>query len=307
MNHPRAFLRRRWLTALGLTLVFFGCDRGRQPAGDGRAADSVQAQLPPIDVTPEDSAIFNATMEWAKAERLDTFPIGQIVARVGRRFVGKPYVPKTLDPPGPERLIVNLRTFDCVTFVESSLALARIIKNGDDEFGDFVDQLRTVRYRDGIGASYADRLHYFSEWIAVNTEKGIVRDITREIGGVPDSTHIDFMSTHADLYRQLEDSATVRQIREQEAILSAKPRYYIPEDSIAVVAGKIQDGDIIAATSTVPGLDIAHTGLALWVEGKLHLMHAPLIGTVVEISKLPLGDRIQGIEGQDGIMVARPL
>ena len=57
----------------------------------------------------------------------------------------------------------------------------------------------------------------------------------------------------------------------------------------------------------MPGLDIAHTGLALWVDGKLHLMHAPLVGTVVEISKLPLADRIQGIEGQDGIMVARPL
>ena len=56
----------------------------------------------------------------------------------------------------------------------------------------------------------------------------------------------------------------------------------------------------------MPGLDIAHTGIALWVNGKLHLMHAPLVGSVVEISAEPLADRIVRIAGQDGITVARP-
>ena len=64
---------------------------------------------------------------------------------------------------------------------------------------------------------------------------------------------------------------------------------------------------MIAATSTLPGLDIAHTGFAIRIDGRLHLMHAPLVGSVVEISERPLADRILTIQAQDGIMVARPL
>ena len=101
--------------------------------------------------------------------------------------------------------------------------------------------------------------------------------------------------------------ANVARIREAEAALSAAGRYYIPQDRIAGVAEGIRDGDIIAATSTVEGLDVAHTGLALWVDGTLRLMHAPLVGDSVQISEIALAERIQGISGQDGIMVARPL
>jgi len=40
--------------------------------------------------------------------------------------------------------------------------------------------------------------------------------------------------------------------------------------------------------------------------GALHLLHAPLKGSTVEISALPLAERILGISTQSGIMVARP-
>ncbi len=69
-----------------------------------------------------------------------------------------------------------------------------------------------------------------------------------------------------------------------------------------------QPGDsIIAATSTVDGLDVAHTGLAYWQDSQLHLLHAPLAGGVVEVSRLPLAERILRFGGQDGIRVTRPL
>jgi hypothetical protein len=87
----------------------------------------------------------------------------------------------------------------------------------------------------------------------------------------------------------------------------ALPRWYIPESRIGAVAAHIQNGDVIAATSTVEGLDVAHTGFAVWREGKLHLLHAPLVGRSVEISDLPVAERILGITSQDGIMVARPI
>jgi hypothetical protein len=125
---------------------------------------------------------------------------------------------------------------------------------------------------------------------------------------VRDDEPVNFMSTHPDAYRQLsEDPANVGRIRETETALTTAGRTYVPEDRIASVADRIQEGDIIAATSTVAGLDVAHTGLAVRVDGALHLLHAPLVGDSVEISTVPLADRILSIEGQDGILVARPL
>jgi hypothetical protein len=134
-----------------------------------------------------------------------------------------------------------------------------------------------------------------------------VRDVTADLGGERDDEPVDFMTTHTDAYRQLADPANVARVRQAEEALSAQGRAYVPQDRIAAVAGDIQDGDIIAATSTVPGLDVAHTGLALWVDGTLRLMHAPLVGDSVQISEITLADRIQGISGQDGIIVARPV
>jgi hypothetical protein len=150
-------------------------------------------------------------------------------------------------------------------------------------------------------------LHYFSDWIADNARRGLVTDLGAELGGIRDAERVDFMSTHPDAYRQLSDAGNLERARESESLLTAAGRTYVPEDRIAGIAPEIRNGDIIAATSTVPGLDVAHTGLALWVDGALHLLHAPLVGDSVEISTMPLAERIQSIAGQDGILVARPV
>ena len=135
-----------------------------------------------------------------------------------------------------------------------------------------------------------------------------MRDVTPELGGVLDDEPIDFMTTHTDAYRQLADPANVAQVRATEEELSARGRSFIPEARIAGVADGIQNGDIIAATSTVGGLDVAHTGLALWVDGTLTTSCTrPLIGDSVQISEITLAERIQRIEGQDGVIVSRPL
>lgn len=261
---------------------------------------------------PRDLEIFRETVRWARAAGVDTLPIGDIIVRVGRRFVGDPYTPHTLDLPGPERLVVNLRTFDCVTYVESMLALARVIRAGRGgplpTFGAFTDQLRLIRYRNGVIDGYTSRLHYFSEWIRNNQEKGVVENITRALGGIPDTSRIDFMSTHAEAYPQLRGHPErVARIRAIERALSRETRYLIPQSRVGDVTDRMHDGDILAMTSTVPGLDVAHTGFAIRVNGKVYLMNAPLVGKSVEISKLPLAQRILEIPGQNGLMIARPL
>jgi hypothetical protein len=280
-------------------------------------------ELPPLAGDPgstheneRDWAIARAAVEWGRAQTLELLPVGEVMALLGATFVGAPYEPGTLEVPGPEDLVVNLRAFDCVTFVEHLIVLSRLIVAGGDDLLDeeerfrrsYRDELTSLRYRGGVLDGYPSRLHYFSEWIRDGEAKGLVRDVTRELGGIPDERPIHFMSSNPGAYRQLgEDPAHIEEIRATEARLNAVPRWFVPEDRIAGVADGIENGDVIAAVSTVDGLDIAHTGIALWQAGRLHLLHAPLVGETVELSSRPLAERIRGISGQKGIMVARPL
>jgi hypothetical protein len=263
----------------------------------------------------EDWAIFEEKVRWAEAERLDTLTLPDAMAALGRTFVGTAYVPRTLEVEGPEGLVIDFRGLDCVTFVENVFALGRFTRaHGVDVLADrstaqaaYEALLTEIRYRDGVIDGYPSRLHYFTDWIGDNARRGLLRDVTDELGGVPDGEPIDFMTAHTDAYRQLADPANVTLVRLAEERLSAAGRTYVPQERIAEVADGIRDGDVIAATSTVTGLDVAHTGFALWVDGALRLMHAPLVGDSVQISEITLAERIRGIEGQDGIIVARPV
>jgi hypothetical protein len=279
---------------------------GGSGAGGGPAAP-VQPDTPGTDASlQEDRAIFDATMERARREGLAELPIGERIVALGRWFVGADYVPGTLEVV-PEQLVVNLRQFDCVTYVESILAMARVLGGPVQTFDAFQEEIRTIRYRDGLLAGYPSRLHYFSDWIVDNENLGIVQDVTRGLAGIPLDEPIDFMTSNRQRYPALAAPAVLEEIGRQERALSARSLHYIPKNQIATIAEQIQNGDIIAATSAIRGLDVAHTGLAIWIDGDLHLMHAPLVGSSVEISERPLAERIMGISGQDGIIVARPV
>ncbi len=268
------------------------------------------------DWTAQDWRVFRQKIRWAEALRLDTLSMGDAVVRLAETFVGWTYTPQTLEVPGPERVVVNLAELDCVTFIENVLALVRYQARfgGVDETTPELARdryeflLETIRYRGGGLAGYTSRLHYFSEWLTDNQERGLVTLRTLALGGIEDAEPIDFMSTHPSAYPALaNDDVAVQAIRNVENRLNASVRLYIPQSAIGEIAGQINDGDLIAATSTVTGLDIAHTGIAIRIEDRLHLLHAPLVGRVIEISELPLADRILGIGSQDGIMIATPL
>src|SRR5688500_12328237 len=66
------------------------------------AADVSDVPAPDYDVQdePADSSTVEQRLAWAREQRLDTLAIGEIVARMGRTFVGAPYVPGTLEAPG---------------------------------------------------------------------------------------------------------------------------------------------------------------------------------------------------------------
>ena len=275
----------------------------------------------PAHETERDWAIAAGTVAWARGQGLHALPVAEVVAILGTTFVGAPYEPGTLELPGPERLVVNLRTFDCVTFVEQVLVLAHLVRDAgveadaapDSPQGQaFRDRYRALltelRYRDAAIDGYVSRLHYFTEWMDHAVARGFAEDVTESLGGEVDPRPIHFMTSNAHAYRQLdEDPGLLPGIREVEARLSEGERRFLPQDRIRQAESGIRSGDIIAAVSTLDGLDIAHTGFALLHQGRIHLLHAPLVGDSVEISERPLAERIQGIQGQKGIRVLRPL
>lgn len=264
--------------------------------------------------TAQDWEIMLDRIAWARSEGLDRADMGEAIARIGETFVGDPYTPGTLEVAEPEALVVNLREFDCVTFVEAAVALARVVQGVAPEVTDpealkarYIEELAQLRYRHGVIDGYPSRLHYFSEWIADNEDRGRVQAISHLLGGTEVVQDINFMSSHSDAYRQLADGGNLEVMRQLEQRLSQVPLYPVRQNRVGQFTDDIQTGDIIAATSTVEGLDVAHTGIAIHKDGALRLMHAPLVGSTVEISDLPLAERLVGIRSQDGIFVARAL
>jgi hypothetical protein len=256
----------------------------------------------------EDQVICNKIFSSAFEQKLIEKPIGDVVTTIGQKFLGAPYVGGTLDSSADEHLIVNLRGFDCVTLIENMFALARAVKLNTLSFDGYKRQLQTIRYRDGIINGYASRLNYFSEWIKENQKKNIIADVTKSLGGIPYRKTINFMTEHRASYRQLAVDSTYKAIQGAEKELSANPLYYIPKKKISSIESKINTGDIIAITTSIKGLDISHTGIAIRTkDGSLHLLHAPDKNGVVHITTETLGSHLLSHKNQTGIMVIRPL
>jgi hypothetical protein len=238
---------------------------------------------------------------------LQSLPINEVLAEVGKTFIGTPYVAGTLDEnPNSEELVINITGLDCVTFVENDLIFSRLIKQGKFNFEDYKNELEKIRYRDGKNTGYSSRLHYFSDWIYDNEQKGIVKDITKDIGGVLYNKTINFMTAHRNLYKQLaNDDNNYSQMSDIENKINSRDIYYVPVNDIPNVYDKLQTGDIVGITSKIDGLDVAHTGYIYKQDGKTYLMNASLKDKQVEISSVELQDYILGNKKQSGIIVAR--
>jgi len=244
----------------------------------------------------------------AGSMKLREKPINEVVVAIAKTFIGTDYAANTIDAPGKEQLIVDLQTLDCVTFYENSLVLARCIKKNKLTFDDYKKELQFIRYRGGIIDGYASRLHYTSDYFFDNGKKTVLKDITKELGGVPFKKEINFMSAHPDSYLQLKNSVeNVKEIRKIEDAMNARIMYHIPKMNVKRIASQIKDGDIIGITTTIDGLDCTHTGIAVRQNGKLHLLHAPVPGSKVQITELPLWEYLAKIKKDAGIMVARPV
>ncbi|MEO8233036.1 MAG: N-acetylmuramoyl-L-alanine amidase-like domain-containing protein [Ignavibacteriota bacterium] len=266
---------------------------------------SVNAQI----YADKDVELCNLKFTLAVDKSLKDKPINEVIVEIGKSFLGTEYIAHTIEKEGDEQLVINLTGLDCTTFLETSLTFTRCIKKGKTSFEDYQNELTFIRYRNGKIDKYPSRLHYFSDWIYNNQQKGIIKDITEEIGGKKIKFAVDFMSKNPKYYKQLQENPKfIPIIKKQEEEINSRQYYYIPQNEIEKIESKIQTGDLIALTTSDKGLDIGHIGIAVKMDdGRIHFMHAPLIGSKVQITEKPLSDYVKKIKKHTGIIVLRVL
>lgn len=308
-----------WLAIWTLAACSTGGKEDQGQAGDAagsvltESAETLTQDVPVAIYLEEDREILSRMLDTLAPYHAD--PIGNLVVRAGKLLTGTPYVAHTLEGD-EETLVVNLRELDCTTYAENCLAIARTVRSEAPSFDRFLEELKTIRYRDGQLEGYPSRLHYFCDWIHNNAEKGMVRELLSGPAGERDSgsdgellrKRIDFMSTHPESYLQLEQHPElVELIGIQEALINQRARYYIPEGQLDDFEEQLEEGDIAGITTDIEGLAIMHVVILVPEEDGIHLLHASSAAGKVILSEETLSDYLQHSQRATGIMVARPI
>jgi hypothetical protein len=196
-----------------------------------------------------------------------------------RHFLGYPYKPFPLigSAGTPEVLVAALDGFDCVTYMETVLALAR-----STTVDGFIRWLRKIRYERGR-VEWKRRNHYMMVWMRNNLRDGTVRRIAAST------------------------VATIRRERVLNALpgLPARPGSIrsVPKNALPRLARFLRTGDLIFFASTRKNLDFFHAGVIVRDGERLLMRHASRSqGGVVEQE---LDDFLKA-NRMAGVVVVRP-
>ncbi|OGQ84198.1 MAG: hypothetical protein A2289_10740 [Deltaproteobacteria bacterium RIFOXYA12_FULL_58_15] len=253
---------------------------------------------------------FTILLAWYRdlGERRDEEAFGALVVRAARIQLGKPY-DKSPQSSEPEVLRVDLTQFQCVSLVESSLAVASCVWQNHATEQCFVREIESMRYRDGKMDGFASRLHYAPDWLSDNERRGRYTLLTALLGGQPVSHRFDFMSKHPRFYPALAAPDVAREIRTIEERLSANGHYVLSRDLVAKAEPQFHDGDIVAVVSNrKPGLLVGHIGFVdVSEKGTPRLLHASSHHKRVLLTSSSIASYLAGRPYRLGLMLARPL
>lgn len=236
------------------------------------------------------SASDSITVEQLLSKAMSQPPKTCLTVFFGNKLAGHPYKSGTLEKNyvgrsgcGQEQLIVNTREFDCTTFVETVLALARTAEHGKHSFNDFCNNLQAFRYQQGTIADYTSRNHYFSTWIDNATSSSIMDEVipTDKALCRKRKLNIHYMTSHPERYHALQgewNEDYLRKIKQMEQRQNMKEVTYIPKNVLNTprnLLSFIKDGDIVAIETSKEGLDTSHVGIAVWSsDNRLRFIHA---------------------------------
>ncbi len=258
---------------------------------------------------------FDRLVSQAKSNNWPALALGERTATVGQALVGTRYKHFTLEIDNRiEAASVNFTGMDCWTFFEISLAFARLLEEPPANWTPerMLHYVELDRYRGGeCTGDYLTRLHYLEDWLADNKQRGLIDDLTPQLGGssVPHSARE--MSIGWRHYRYLAaNKSLLGPLARMEARVSARPLYQIPKSRVAGIESSLHSGDIIGIISRDRGnlYSTAHVGLALRQSDGLHFMHASSPGNS---GRIVIDSRISTYlaryRSDSGILVARPI
>ena len=270
----------------------------------------------PFDTVFKGEDKFNSIVTKVRphAAKLREVSVGERTAWFGQILVGTKYQGFTLEIDDRiESPSVNFHGLDCWTLFETSLALARMVdlpveKWTAESLLHFIEQ---DRYWGGrCDGNYCSRLHYLEDWAKDNDRRGLVKDLTRSLGGVGVPNQATEMTNNWKGYRYMVHSEDNRRgIAELEAGLRRHPLYMIPKARVPEIEDKLQNGDIIGIIShDGNAYGTSHVGIALRKDGVLRFLHASAPsnhGRVVVDQRL--SEYLAKFKKHAGILVARPL
>ncbi len=210
----------------------------------------------------------------------DEQSVGTRIDALSRNFLGHSYQPNPLigSADTAEVFTASLDGFDCVTYIETILALARA-----STVEDFIEWLRKIRYERGR-IQWEQRNHYMTQWIRNNVRQGIIKRVSAT--GVP--------------------------ILRRERVLNVVPRLAAKRTRVKCVTKRavprlsayLRTGDLIFFVSTRKNLDIFHAGIIVRAGKRFLMRHASRSqGSVVEqeLTEFLKANRMAGV------IVVRPL
>lgn len=260
-----------------------------------------------VDYKPSDSIRIVKLLNDAKKQSEST----NYIIYFARKLKAIPYVAHTLEINKKEKLVINLRQLDCTTYVENVIALSMCMNEKKYTFKSFCDNLKKIRYRDDSQPHYTQRLHYFTDWIENNTKKGICKEIQSPTPPFTNTQRINvfYMSENPSKYKMLKENPKyIPTIRKTEQNINQKTYRYIPKTEVKntnTVRKTIQDGDIIATTTSLKGLDIQHIGFAIWHKDGLHMLNASSLHHKVVEEPMTLYNYLQKQKTMTGIRIIR--
>jgi hypothetical protein len=208
-----------------------------------------------------------------------------------RRFLGVPYLRDPLGegPKAPVDRDPLFRTdaFDCTTYVETVMALARAQVLGRHSRDGILEELRLIRYREGRVA-FESRNHFpESDWIPSNIATGRVRDITHEVAGkgvrvAHASARIDRAGWLAARIHGRRRGQRTPAFRQPKAELSRLD--YIPLAQAHEVVDRIPSGTILDLVRKRGAPLIRHQGFVFRISKGVVFRHAAQGRRVVEVS-----------------------
>ncbi len=224
-------------------------------------------------------AKFHLLCERARKEGWAKLPIGRRTATCGKALCGTPYGNYTLEIDDKvESPSVNFDALDCWTFYEAALAFARMVGNPPSLWSReaFLHYIELERYRGGrCDGSYLSRMHHLEEVFADSERRGLGRNVTASLGGVPVRRNIREMQSAWKSYRYLRnDPSLIPEMAKIEARVSALPVTYVPNARVAGIESRLEDGDVVAIATNWHSSYTSHVGLALRDGANCRYMHA---------------------------------